>query len=204
MLYVPDLYNIMVLEISDSGNMSVFRILTTGRQSMLHPRVASHPQPDLMFVAANQQQGSPQLCVINVADDSVVETLELPDNCAWLLSLASLTTGEILISYRVNDRVNSSLALYRSASQSPTELTNLPSVSDWVLAMVSNDNLFLMSYSLGSDLLVLTTEGFVLHTVDTVSGKLGVFLHDVTGVAVWQDCVWMGSHHGDLVLLCAI
>ncbi len=60
-----------------------------------------------------------------------------------------------------------------------------------------------MSYNLRSDLFVLTAEGLVLHTVDAVSGKLGVFLHDVKGVAVWQDCVWMGSQHGDFVLLCA-
>ncbi len=133
----------------------------------------------------------------------MVETLEIPDPCDWVLSVASLTTGEILISYHVNP-VSYSIALYRSASESPTQLSNLSSVTDWVEAMESNDNLFLMSYNLGGDLLVLPAEGFVLHTVDAVSGKLRIFLHDVEGVAVWQDCVWMGGEHGDLVLLCTI
>ena len=110
MLYVPGHYNIKVLEISDSGNMSVVRTLTAGRQYMIWPRVASHPQPGLVFVADNQGHNAPELYVINVADDSVVETLEIPDPCYWLLSLSSLPTGEILISYRVSP-VNSSIAL---------------------------------------------------------------------------------------------
>ncbi len=57
MVYVPAYKNITVLEISDSGNMSVVRILTAGRQSMFYPRVASHPQPGLVFVAGNQRLG---------------------------------------------------------------------------------------------------------------------------------------------------
>ncbi len=144
----------------------------------------------------------PRLWVVNASDDSLLFNLTLPDQCFELLYVAALDSGQLMISYRAS-RVTFSLAVYRSVQDSPTLLTNLTAVGDRVLGLTGSGNHFLGPYYLQADLLVLGHDGSVLYTVDAVSGKLGIWLYGISDVTVWQDCVWLGNHDGDFVLLCA-
>ncbi len=199
-VYVPALTYITVIEISDSGNMTVIRNITTvGGQSLLYPAVAVGPQPGQLCVA---RVGTPRLWVVNVSDGSVLQNVTLPD-CRWgLWSVAALNSGQLLVSYQIN-RYTYSLAWYNSVTDSPILVNNVTSMADFVHGIQVSGDHFLAPYIFKANLLVLGTNGSVLHTVDAVSGKLGVWLYGITDVAVWQDCVWLGSQHSDLVLLCA-
>ena len=199
-VYVPGWEYIAVIEISDSGNMTVIRNITTmGGQNLFHLSVAVGPQPGQLCVA---QRDPPRLWVVNASDGSVVQNITLPDRCREMRSVAVLDSGQLLFSYRIN-RYTYGLAWYRSVTDSPTLLTNLTSTADVVYGIQASGDHFLAPYVFKANLLVLGPDGSVLHTVDAVSGKLGIWLYGIEDVAVWQDCVWLGSRHKDLVRLCA-
>ena len=199
-VYVPAYYHIAVLQITDSGNLTEIRNLSSvGGQSLgREGSVAVGPQPGQLCVG---QKYNPRLWVINASDGSLLHTLTLPDLCDRLSSVAALASGQLIISYRLTWPTHS-LAVYRSVTDSPTLLPNLTAVGRWVYGLTGSGNHFLAPYVFQSDLLVLGPDGSVLYTVDAVSGKLGIWLHRITDVAVWQDCVWMGAGKGDMVLLC--
>ena len=169
-------------------------------QDLWLPRVAVGPQPGLLCVAG---QYPARLWLVNATDGRVKQALPLPQQCVALYSVAAMDSGQLMISYTASWPWKFSLAVYRSMSESPTVLTSLSSVGDLVWGLVGSGNQFLAPYSHSGDLLVLSANGTVLHTVDAVSGKLGIFLYGIHDVAVWQDCVWLGGWFGDLVLLCA-
>ncbi len=199
-VYVPALSYITVVEITDSGNMTAIRNITLEGQDLSYPSVAVGPQPGLLCVT---QQYPARLWLVNATDGRVKQALPLPQQCVALYSVAAMDSGQLMISYTASWPWKFSLAVYRSMSESPTVLTSLSSVGDLVWGLVGSGNLFLALYSYTGDLLVVSANGTVLHTVDAVNGKLGIFLHGITDLAVWQDCVWLGFYHGDLVLLCA-
>ena len=180
--------------------MTVIRNITVGGQNLSYPSVAVGPQPGLLCVA---QWRPARLWLVNATDGRVKQPLPLPQQCVGLYSVAALDSGQLMISYHVSWYGKFSLAVYRSTSESPTVLTSLSSVGDLVSGLVGIGNQFLAPYNYAGDLLVVSANGTVLHTVDAVSGKLGIFLYSIYDVAVWQDCVWLGGVLGDLVPLCA-
>ncbi len=196
-VYVPAYYHIAVLQITDSGNLTEIQNLSSvGGQSLgAEQSVAVGPQPGQLCVG---QAGPPRLWVVKASDGSLLNNLTLPDPCDWLFSVA----GQLMISYSA-PWPNFSLAVYRSVTDSPTQLANLTTVGCSMYGLTGSGNHFLAPYNVHqADLLVLGPDGSVLYTVDAVSGKLGIWLHEISDVAVWQDCVWMGAGKGDLVLLC--
>ncbi len=205
-LYVPYDYYITVWEITKLGKLREIRTLSSvGGQSLWwKPSVAVGPQKGQLCVG---QLAPPSLWIIKASDGSLLHTLTLPDQCDRLYSVAALDSGQLMIYYRVKAS-NASLAVYRSVTDSPTLLPNLTTVlavvGDWVerrTGLTGSGNRFLAPYQ--SDVLVLGPDGSMLHTVDAVSGKLGIWLHEISDVAVWQDCVWLGGYNRDLVLLCS-
>ncbi len=190
---------IAILQIT-SGRMTELRNLTTVRGDCLYyPVVAVGPQPGQLCVG---QDFPPRLSIVNVTDGSLILTVTLPDPCI-LWAVAALDSGQLMISYYISYPDNHSLAFYTSVTDSPTVLYNMSAVGDGVEALLGHGQHFLVPYVFKADLLVVDSGGAVLHTVDAVSGKLGVYLYGIQDVAVWQDCVWLGGVHGDLVLLCA-
>ncbi len=199
-VYVPALSYIAVLQITDSCKMAAIRNITTvGGQDLRHATMAVGPQPGLLCVAVYP----PKMWLVNATDDRLVQTLTLPEQCAGLYTVAALDSGQLMISYRTSWSRKFSLAVYRSTSASPTVLPSLSSVADNVYALVGSGNQFLAAYRYSGELLVVSANGTVLHTLDAVSGKQGIFLHSIYDLAVWQDCVWLEGWHGNLVLLCA-
>ncbi len=161
-------------------------------QDLREPSVAVGPQPGLLCVA---QYKPPRLWLVNATDGRVTQTLPLPDQCVILDSVAALDSGQLMISYLASWSGKFSLAVYRSTSESPTVLTSLSSVADFVAGLVGSGDQFLAPYVYTGDLLVLSANGTVLHTVNAVSGKLGIVLDGIShcGVAVWQDYIWLGG-----------
>ncbi len=204
MVYVPTDRHIAVLKISDSGNMIEVRNLTSvGGQSLGFPFIAIGPQPGQLLVA---QLYPPRLWVINITDSSLLHPLTLPDQVVTMLSVAALDSGHIMISSYLagTGRWTSGLAVYRSATDSPTLLANMTSVEDYVSGLTTMGNHFLAPYCLHGNLLVLNATGSVLQTIDTSKWNLETFLYGVIDVAGWEDwnCFWLATVHGDLVLLC--
>ncbi len=204
-IYVPANYAIVLLEISDSGNMTVIRKITpVGGQRLWSPivAVAVGPQPGQLCVAARDR-----LWVVNATDGRMLQELTVPDQCQYHYSVAVLDSGQLLISFRIRSQstntVTNTLALYRRVADSPTLLTNLTSTADWVSGISVRGNHFLAPYVFNSNLMVLGDDGSVLHTVDAVRGKLGISLYGIFDVAIWQGCFWVGGRLSDLVLLCA-
>ncbi len=204
LVYVPTwLYNghIAVLQITASGRLEGIRNITAvGGYRLHYPVVAVGPQPGQLCVG---QSYPVRLSVINTTEDRLVQEVTLPDQCGYLLSVAALDSGQLMISYFISYPDNHSLAFYASVADSPTVLYNMSAVADWVVALLAHGQHFLAAYVFKADLMVVGSGGSVLHTVDAVSGKLGVYLHGINDVAVWQDCVWLGGGYGDLILLCA-
>ena len=201
LVYVPSRWYIVVLEITASGNITELRKITTvGGQDLWYPSVAVGPQTGQLCVA---QFDRPRLWIVSTTNDRVIHTVRLPDPCQRLWSVAALDSGQLMISYSVS-YPNCSLAFYTSVADSPEVVHNMSSVADIVNGLLGHGQHFLAPYVYKADLLVMGSNGSVLHTVDTVSGKLGVYLHWINDVAVWQDCVWLGGYWGDLVLLCAV
>ncbi len=201
-VYVPGDRYIAVLQITDSGKMTEIRKYSSvgglGLGGWLSVTVG--PESGQLCLA---QWDPPRLWVMNVSDNSLLHNLTLPDACDGLLSVAALVSGQLMISYRISRRNHvHSLAVYRSWADSPSLLTNLTSVGDRVYGLTGSGNHFLAPYYYQSDLLILGTNGSVLHTVDAVSGRLGLRLYEMEDATVWQDCIWLGGWMGDLVLLC--
>ncbi len=53
-----------------------------------------------------------------------------------------------------------------------------------------------------SNLHIYNTTGSLRYTIDSVNGRHGLWLTGLTDVAVWQDCLWLVTRSGHLVLLC--
>ncbi len=179
LVYVPGKRYIALLEITASGNMTELRNITTvGGQKLLLPSVAVGPQPGQLCVAQYHQ---PRLWIVNTTNDRVIHTVRLPDPCQVLWSVAALDSGQLMISYSVS-HPNFSLAFYTSVADSPEVLHR--SVADGVNGLLGHGQHFLAPHVFKADLLVMGSNGSVLHTVDAVSGKLGVYLHWINDVAV--------------------
>ncbi len=191
--------NITLLGINGTGKMTVLRNLTAGGRDLRYPSVATGLEADLLCVSTDFP---PALLIVNVTEDRVVREMELPKPCQTLCSVAALASGEVLIYYSAADYYDGSLALYGSVSEPPTLLTNMTSECDVVLGLLGTGNRFLVPYCYSSELLVVAPDGSVLHVIEALTGKLGIWLYRVSDVAVWQDCVWVGGGYGDLVLLC--
>ncbi len=201
LVYVPTWRpngHIAVLQIISGRLVEIRNITAVGGHGLHFPVVAVGPQPGQLCVGQFDR-----LSIINTTDDRLVREVRLPCQCDYLLSVAALYSGQLMISYFNSYPDNHSLAFYTSVTDSPTVLYNMAAVGDGVFASLCHGQHFLVPYLYKADLLVVDSSGAVLHTVDAVSGKLGVYLYAITDVAVWQDCVWLGGLYGDLVLLCA-
>ncbi len=201
-IFVPSYRNITLLEISGTGKMTVLRNLTAGGWGLLYPSVATGLEADLLCVATRYP---PALLIVNITEDRVVRAMELPEPCQRIFSVAALATGEVLIFYLVdisNSSFTGSFALYGSVSEPPTLLTNMTSERDFVRGLLGTGNRFLVLYNYSGELLVVAPDGSVLHDIEALTGKLGIWLYIATDVAVWQDCLWMVGFRGDMFLLC--
>ncbi len=194
MVYIAGVEYISMLEISNTGNVSVQGRLTAGGRLRYTFSVAVGPQSG-QLCAGNDDP--PAVYIIDINNDSIEQTLELPSVIDGVQSVAALGSGQILVA---NWRGN--LAWYRSVSESAVLLTETP-VTGWSVAMLGNINQFLVAPWSGSQLYVMDSEGG-WHTVDALRWETGVWLPSIRDVAVWENCVWVVNFYGSLVLLCPV
>ena len=195
MVYIPHTRTITMLSINDSGKATVLGRLTAGGKLWGFPYVAVGPQLGQLCVG---QFESPDVYIINIANDSIVDTLVLPRGVAGLWTLATRGTGQILI------QAEKGLVLYKSVSEPPVQLTDTPiSGKSEALIMIGNQDQFLVGVRWESDLFLVDVDS-TWHAVTALNGEDGVWLMNIKDVAVWDNCVYVADAYGPLVLLCPV
>ncbi len=185
---------ISMLEISNTGNVSVQGRLTAGGRLRYTRAVAFGPQPGQLCAGHNRP---PAVYIIDIKNDRIEQTLELPSGIDSVWFVATLGSGQILVADG-----GGNLAWYRSVSKPAVLFTDTP-VTGQRVAMLMNINQFLVAPLWGSQLYVMDSEGG-WHTVDPLKWETGVWLPYIMDVAVWENCVWVVNYYGSLVLLCPV
>ncbi len=194
-VYVPGWNKVSVLEIGDTGSVTIQGNLTAGGQLYGHLFVAVGPQEGQLCVA---QSYPPAVYIINITTDSIIHTLELPSDETHdmhLSSLATVTNGQIMVQ---EDR--GYLLLYGSVSESAVRLAYAPVHRQRDVVMSGHNKQFVVGVEGKADLYVVDEEG-IWHTVDALKGQERVQISDI---AVWGECVWVASFEGSLDLLCPV
>ena len=194
MVYIAGVEYISMLEISNTGNVSVQGRLTAGGR-VKSTSVAVGPQPGQLCAGNNYPLA---VYIIDIKNDSIEQTLGLPSGIeGYVVSVATLGSGQILVA-----DLRGNLAWYRSVWEPAVLLTDTP-VTGREVAMLGNINQFLVAPLWGSQLYVMDSEGG-WHTVDALKWETGVWLPNIRVVAVWENCVWVVNYQGSLVLLCPV
>ena len=187
---------IIILTVSDTGTVTVNRNLTLGGLLGNIYSVATGPQPGELCVTLHNP---PRVVILNVADDIITYNLSLPVGTEDVRSVAVLDTGQILVAVDIGYVM--ALALYSSYNRSPVLLYHPIPV---FFGMIDHANHFLFTLPGSSLIAVVDADGKLISTVDALNGKDGVWLDVMTDVAIWDNCVWVLSYYGSLVLLCPV
>ncbi len=200
LVYVPAVFQswISILTVSDTGTVTVHRNLTLGGLQGAILCVATGPQLGELCVILRYPL---RLITLNVADDRITYNLSLPVGTEYVGSVAVLDTGQILVTVYTYDA--QTLALYSSFDRSPV-LLNDTSPLGYSYGMIDHANHFLLTLPDHSLILVVDADGRLISTVDALNGKGGVWLDGMIDVAIWDNCVWVLSLYGSLVLLCPV
>ncbi len=214
LIYVPCSTYVAVLEISETGNLTLVWNVTAGGELWQNAGIslAVAPETDQLYVASySRPKITITVVLVNTANNSIartLRTLRLP----WFVSarpltaVAALDTGQIFVSclYWEGSDFLTVLYMYRSVSEPPELLAGIPLTSPG--NCLGHLNHFLvLDMSDSSIIRVVSDNGTLLHTVDVLNGRDGVWLPHAVDVAIWEDCGWvLGYEEGSLVLLCPI
>ncbi len=203
-IYIGCYTNVSVLEINKTGDISVTRTLTaggllpTGRLNML---AGLGPNPEQVWVYEEDfnrfHQCIHKFYLIDTSNDTVVQMLipnpqYLPTvHRSWSSKAAMFPTGEIFL--RACADGDCVLLLYESSSTSAINLT----VSGDPL--LSHNNHMLLLDRESNTLLILDSEGELLHTVDDLNGKHG-FQMEIWDVRFWKNNLIALSHFGGIAI----
>ncbi len=194
---------ISVLTISDTGNLTLLRKLTLGGTTREIFSVATGPQLGELCVGISRP---PRVVILNVADDNITHNLSLPDGTDVVTAVGVLHTGQILIQVHIGHGVGIYiyvLAFYSSYAAPPVLLNDLKPLSGNP-GMIGHVNHFLFSLGYDSLILIVDADGQLVSTVDALNGNGVVWLDMMLDVAIWDNCVWVLSLYGALILLCPV
>ncbi len=194
-VYVPSWRYLIMLKIGGTGNITVVGKLTVQGQLRGRVCVAVGLQNEQLCVGDTD---SAYIYVVNITTDAIIDRLEKPPQMGQVWSVTTLPTGEILVA----DSENGYLAWYRSVSEPAVLLTDTP-VTGHRAVVVGNIKQFLVAPRWGSQLYVLDGDG-IWHTVNALNGEDGVWVPEISYLAVWENCVWVAENEGALVLLCPV
>ncbi len=209
-IYVPCSTYVAVFEISETGNLTRMGNLTAGGELWQsgHISVAVGPETGQLYVAS-YRGNTVTVVLVNTTSNTIAHvspTLTHAD--AVRVSLAVIDTGQIFVSLignKVLDRNWKLLYMYRSVSQPPELLAGIK--FQWPGTCLGHRDQFLIldNPSLSTSLIrVVSDNGTLLHTVDVLDDRDGVWLPQVADIAIWEDCGWILSMTGSLVLLCPV
>ncbi len=192
---------ISVLEISETGDISVTQNLTAG--GLLTGRVnivagfGSSPGQVWVYMTGYFDKGF-NFYLIETSNDSVIEVLKVSPhdlihfNGSWSTTTAALLpTGEILL--RACGQRNCFLLLYRSGS------TSAISVTANAYPLLSHNDHFLLLDSAPNTILILDSKGELLHTVDDLNGKHGFWMQ-IQDVGYWKNNLIVLGHVCDIAI----
>ncbi len=176
---------IVLLEISETGNLTFSRNLTAGgRLDRRRNTVAVGPRPGQLWVAQPPKRLAYNACLmlLHVDTDTVIQQIDMLVDSSWtLLSASQLMTGELLVT--VFDYVSkySIVHLYQSdVTLPPTNLTVTGKV------LLSHRNHFLLLDWHTNTILILDNQGDLVHTVGDLNGKHGIWM-TIEDVAVGEN-----------------
>lgn len=195
-IYLPYFGFVTMIEISDNGNVTVLGRLSAGgfRQSLIS--VAIGPQSQL-YIA---HRFSAHFYLVNTTSDTIIHTLTLPAEINDVTGIAALTSGQVLV---INDgEYWGKIAVYPSAFEPAELLTDVPFARSW-MSLTGNANQFLISLWKISQLIIIDDKGG-WQAVRALNGVDGVWVPCIQDVAVWEDCVWVSSDFGSVILLCPL
>ena len=191
---------VVMLEISETGNLTFSRNLTAGgRLSERQNTVAVGSRPGQLWVGYVYWGFDKADCIylIGVDNDSVIQGIQesVDSNWALIFFTSQLLTGELLITgsfYYSNDSI---VHLYQSnVTLPPTNLT----VTGYVL--LSHRNHFLVRDWHTNAILILDSQGGLVHTVDDLNGKHGIWI-EIRDVAVWENNLLVCDRWGNVMIL---
>ncbi len=213
LVYVPCSTYVAVLEISETGNLTQVQKVTAGGELWQNEcysiSLAVGLEPGQLYVASCSPPNV-TVVLVNTVNNSIERTLTLPVTVYHgrpLIDVAVLGTGQILVlcAYWENEDLQTVLYMYRSVFEPPQLLAGIPLTSPGNCLGHRNQFLILDAYEFQSSLIeVLSDNGTLLHTVDVLDGRAGVWLHELADVAIWEDCGLVLGLGGVIVLLCPI
>ena len=150
-----------------------------------------HTVPGQLWVGCSDTSDWCDIYVININNDSVIHKINSNGYDRGYVS--QLLTGELLVRRRV--RRFSTLQLYQSdLTLPPTNLTvdGRP--------LLSHRNHFLLLDRQSYTILILNSQGDLVHTVDDLNGKHGIWM-GIQDVAVWENNLLMCDEYGNVMFL---
>ena len=191
-VYVPAWNKVSVLEISDTGSITIQGNLTAGGRLQRHLFVAVGPQEGQLCVA---QQHPAAVYIIDINTDTIIHTLVLPSEVTHLRSVATTASGQVMVK-----EAEWHLLLYRSVDHPAVRLSHAPIHWGANVIMLGHNNQFVVGVGGRADLYVVDEEG-IWHTADSLKGEERIRISDL---AVWGECVWVARYDGSLELLCPL
>ena len=183
-----------MLEISETGNLTFSRNLTAGgRLDGRGNTVAVGSTPGQLWVAAWQglDGHNCDVYLIDIDKDTVIQKIN-SHSCRGG-QVSQLLTGELLIQWYGNR--SSVVQLYQSDITIPPK--NL-TVTGYLL--LSHRNHFLLLDWEANTILILDSQGDLVHTVGDLNGKHGIRMN-IWDVAVWENNLLVGDWYGNVMIL---
>ncbi len=81
-------------------------------------------------------------------------------------------------------------------------LTSPLLTTDSLAGITASNGRFFVVDNQHSNVHIYNRTGSLRYTIESVNGRHGLWLTGLTDVAVWQDCLWLVTRSGHLVLLC--
>ena len=200
-VYVPALYMVTELEITELGNLTVIRNITLGIWDWI-TAVTPGPQAGQLCIGAlNDSSGTPSLTavlyIINIDSGRINVTLTVPyQNGCYPITVSALSTGQILLTSSEWSGKYDLAVLYQTLSHQPRTLRNSTFGVGMFIAVAYKEN-FLVADWLHSGIEVLDKQGRVTHTVEYGYGAVST----PNDLAVWQDNILVVNFNGDLLWL---
>ena len=131
--------------------------------------------------------------LIDIHNDTVIHKID--SNGCRNGFVSQLLTGELLITRYVSRSTVLVVQLYQSDITLPP--TNLTVTGH---PLLSHRNHFLLRDWQANTILILDSQGDLVHTVDDLNGKHGIWM-TIKGVAVWENNLLVCDYVGNVMIL---
>ncbi len=191
---------VVMLAISETGNLTFWRSLTAqGRLSGRENIVAVDYTPGQLWVSCvSGPLESKTVYLITVDNDSVIQSIQMSvalSSRFFAVHVSQLLTDELLVTiYDYNPNGWTVLVYQSNITLPPTNLKVTGHVR------LSHRNHFLLVDQQTNTILILDSQGDLVHTVDDLNGKHGIWMQ-IQDIAVWENNLLVSDWNGGVVFL---